>query len=68
MGIINTEVAAARLGISTRRIRAMIATGVLPATKLGRDWVVDESEVELLKVIERKPGRPKGRREKNRPQ
>ena len=38
--------AAARLGITADTLRAQIQRGRLTATKLGRDWLVDDGEVE----------------------
>jgi excisionase family DNA binding protein len=37
--------AAARLGIAPDTLRAQIQRGRLIATKLGRDWLVEEAEV-----------------------
>lgn len=45
--------AAARLGLSTARVRALCAQGRIPARKMGRDWVVYEPQI--------LPGRPAGR-------
>jgi excisionase family DNA binding protein len=55
--MITTDKAAKILGISPRRIRALIASGRLPAIKLARDWIIDEKDLE--KVVDRKPGRPR---------
>jgi excisionase family DNA binding protein len=59
MGLISTEMAAARLGITRRRVRAMIGAEILPAEKIGRDWLIEETDVEKLRRQERKPGRPR---------
>jgi excisionase family DNA binding protein len=56
--MINTAQAAARLGISRRRVLALITSGRLPAQKVGRDWLINPKDLD--KVKERKPGRPKG--------
>ena len=53
--------AAARLGVTTRRVIALINAESkqkrLPATRFGRRaWVINEAD--LKKVEERKPGRP----------
>jgi excisionase family DNA binding protein len=52
--------AAARLGVTTRRVIALINAESeqkrLRATRFGRAWVI--SEADLKKVEERKPGRP----------
>ncbi len=55
--MITTKTAAKILGISPRRVTVLIIAGRLPARKLGRDWIIDEKD--LVKVIERKTGRPK---------
>ena len=54
---LTTQQAAERLGITTRRVRALITSGQLPATRHGRDW--DIRPVDLALVRERKPGRPR---------
>lgn len=54
---LTTGEAATRLGVSERRIRSMIKDGRIRARKAGRDWRIDEPELE--KVQDRKPGRPK---------
>lgn len=38
---VSTDVAARELGISTRRVRQLLASGALPGTLTGRTWVVD---------------------------
>jgi len=60
MASISTESAAASLGVSVRRVRAMILSGVLPAEKVGRDWIIKDADVEALKRQVRKRGRPPG--------
>jgi excisionase family DNA binding protein len=47
---------ATRLGISSRRVLALISSGRLPAEKLGPIYTVKESDLKL--VEDRKPGRP----------
>ncbi len=56
MKLLTTKEAAEKLGVSVRRVQAMITDGSLSATKLGRDYVIKESELESVK--DRKPGRP----------
>jgi len=41
--------AALLLNRSTKTVRTWIKSGVLRATKLGRDWEVSEEEVERVK-------------------
>ncbi len=54
--LLTTPEVAARLGISSRRVLALIATGRLPSQQFGRDHVVKESDLKL--VEDRKTGRP----------
>ena len=53
---ITTKIAAERLGVTPSRIRVLIASGRLPAVRVGRDWLIEERH--LARVAERKPGRP----------
>lgn len=65
--MISTEEAAARLGISRRRVQELIKSGALQAEKVSRVWLVDESSVDSrLRSVSKKGGRPpsgKGRNE-----
>ena len=54
---ISTKDAAARLGITPMRIRALISAGRLPSQLIGRDHLIKESDLAL--VSDRKAGRPK---------
>jgi excisionase family DNA binding protein len=45
------------LNISTRRVRALIAAGRMPAKRLGRDWIIAEPDLDAVR--DRQPGRPK---------
>lgn len=53
---ITTQVAADELGVSRRRVQAMIRAGRLPATKYGRDWLISSADLDAVR--DRKPGRP----------
>jgi len=55
--IVNSTQAAKALGVSPRRVLAIIKSGRLPAVKVGRDWIILKSDLKL--VSSRKPGRPK---------
>ena len=55
--MLSTIQAAAALGISPRRVLALIESGRLPAKKLARDWIIKKSDLKLVSI--RKPGRPK---------
>ena len=57
MEYLTTKEVAGKLGVSLRRVQAMIESGRLPATKFGRDYMIKESDLKL--VENRKVGRPK---------
>lgn len=54
--LLSVAEAAEKLNISRWRINQLINEGRLPAQKVGRAYVVKESDLELVK--DRKPGRP----------
>lgn len=56
MKSLTTKEAAERLGVTRRRVLALIASERLPAQKFGRDYMIKESDLKL--VQDRKPGRP----------
>jgi excisionase family DNA binding protein len=51
-----TTTAAAKLGVTPGRVRAMIAAGRLQAIRAGRDWLIDAEALESVR--QRKTGRP----------
>ena len=57
MKIIGTTEAAKRLGVNASRVRALIDSGRLKATKVGAVWLIDPKDLDAVKV--RKPGRPR---------
>jgi len=57
MKIIGTTEAARRLGVNARRVRALIDSGRLKATKVGGAWLIDPKDLDAVK--NRKPGRPR---------
>jgi excisionase family DNA binding protein len=59
MALLNTKAAGERLGITPRRVAALIASGRLRAEKVGRDWVIEEAD--LARVAERPPGNKSGK-------
>jgi excisionase family DNA binding protein len=61
MNLLTTKEAAERLGITTRRVVAMIQAEQLPADKFGRDYMIKEKDLKL--VEDRKVGRPPKREE-----
>ena len=56
MSLLNTKQAAEKLGISPNRVRQLVRREQLPAEKVGRDYVIKESDLKL--VADRKTGRP----------
>jgi excisionase family DNA binding protein len=54
--LISSKEAAEKLGLSLRRVQALITSGRLPAQKIGNSYVVNEKDLELVR--ERTPGRP----------
>ncbi len=61
--LLTTREVAERLGISLRRVRALIEAGKLPSQQFGRDHLIKESDLKLVK--DRKPGRPAKEQSKN---
>ena len=49
---------AAVLGVSSRRVRQMLAHGTLPGQRVGRTWVVDRADLEPLRHQRPPVGRP----------
>ena len=64
MNIISTAEAARRLGITANRVRALIEAKRLKAIKVGREWLINPKD--LAAVSNRKPGRPKSRKQVTR--
>lgn len=58
MKLLSTIEAAQKLGVSERRVRQLINEGKLEAHKLGRDYAVEETALELVR-IHGKAGRPR---------
>jgi len=57
MNMLTTKEVAEKLGVTMRRVQALITNGQLPAKKFGRDYVIAEKDLKLVK--DRKVGRPK---------
>lgn len=57
MNMITTTQAARKLGVSERRVRALIKGGRIKANRFGRVWAILEESLEAVKY--RKSGRPK---------
>jgi excisionase family DNA binding protein len=58
MGIINTQAAAKRLGISAITLRLYIRQGRIKAVRLGRDYVIEEADLAPL-LVRPRAGRPR---------
>jgi excisionase family DNA binding protein len=56
--LLSTKQVAERLGVSVPRIRQMILAGQLPTQQIGRDHLIKESDLALVKTYG-KAGRPK---------
>ena len=57
MDFLTTKEVAEKLGVKVRMVQLLIQSGRLPATKLGRDYMIRERDLKL--VENRKVGRPK---------
>lgn len=57
MKLLTTKQAAEKLGVSERRVRALIAEGKLKAHQLGREYAIEEEALEGVKTYG-KAGRP----------
>lgn len=54
-----THEAADRLGLTPRSVARLIKRGVIAATKRGRDYWIEDSEIERYIAARRPAGRPK---------
>jgi excisionase family DNA binding protein len=58
--MIPTSEAAEILGVSTRRVVQFVEDGrLIPAMKVGKNYLFYQADVEKLARLERKEGRPK---------
>jgi excisionase family DNA binding protein len=57
MKLISVKDAAVKLGVSDRRIRAMIKEGKIKAANIAGGYVIEEKEIANIKTYG-KPGRP----------
>ena len=55
--LLSTPDAGAELGIGITRVQVLIREGRLPATRIGRTWVVRRGDLDLVR--NRPPGRPR---------
>lgn len=64
MDALSVEEVAHLLGLTARRVRALVATGRLPATRIGlRAWAIARSDALAFSAVPRSPGRPKSRKQ-----
>jgi excisionase family DNA binding protein len=56
--------AAAELGVTAARVRALIAAGRLRATLVGHAWLIEPKALDAVR--HRQPGRPWGKRSQTR--
>jgi excisionase family DNA binding protein len=61
MASIGTTEAARRLKITPRRVAALITHGIIRATKVGKTWIIEESEITRMQKLSRPTGRPRKR-------
>ncbi len=57
MRLLTTKEAATKLGVSVRRVRALISEGKLKAHQLGREYAIEESALNSVQTYG-KSGRP----------
>jgi len=57
MKLLTTKDAAEKLGVSVRRVRALITEGKLKAHQLGREYAIEESALNSVQTYG-KSGRP----------
>jgi excisionase family DNA binding protein len=50
--------AAYKLGVTPGRVRNMIHDGILPAQKLGRNWILAEGDIDKRRASQPHAGRP----------
>lgn len=58
MSLLAVAEAAEKLGVSDRRVRQMLADGVLPGGRIGRAWAIESEDVRQLSARRPEVGRP----------
>lgn len=53
---LSTAEAATELGVTPRRVLALISAGRLRAVRVGRDWIIAAKDLDSVRT--RPPGRP----------
>lgn len=52
--MLTTQVVAKRLNISDAHLRKLIGKGEIPATKIGRDWIINEADLDKTEYVKGK--------------
>jgi excisionase family DNA binding protein len=55
--LLTTQQAAEALGVTVARVRQLAQAGTLPATRIGRDWVIRRADVAIAAARRTKRGR-----------
>jgi len=58
MQIVNVAEAADQLGVSARRVRRMLADGLIPGLRIGRAWAIEQRLLDSFKSHRASVGRP----------
>ncbi len=58
MQLVNVEEAANQLGVSSRRVRRMLADGLVPGLRIGRAWAIEQRLLDRFKDHRASIGRP----------
>lgn len=64
-GILSVHDVALRLDISDQQVRSLVRKGVLASTRIGKQWVIDESALQVYLQDHRVPKEPKDHERKN---
>jgi excisionase family DNA binding protein len=60
--LITTKEAAKILGVDPHQISRLVRNGKLPAQKIGRDWLIEEKDVQYYVENRPKPGPVPGKK------
>ena len=58
MSMLGVSEAAEQLGVSARRVRQMLADGVLDGERVGRAWIIDREQLRRVAGLRPEVGRP----------
>lgn len=59
--MLSVQEVARRLGISPRRVLAIIKSGRLKARQIGREWIIEAASADAFAKESRSAGRPKAK-------